>query len=117
MFGFFKKMFTGLLSVCAIGSLGESLASKGPIKCVSLNNLSCKVDQNINSDETLFYPFAVRVNKCGGGCNTIDDPYARVCVTNKLKNMNVKIFNLISRVNETRFLVQRESRECKCIVN
>ena len=28
--------------------------------------------------------------------------------------MNVKAFNLMSGVNETRFLVQRELCECKC---
>lgn len=32
---------------------------------------------------------------------------------NKVKWMNVKIFNLILGVNETRLLVQHESCECK----
>ena len=31
------------------------------------------------------------VNKCGK--STIDDPFARVCVPNKVKDMNVKVFN------------------------
>ena len=39
----------------------------------------------------LFYPFPNSVNKCGASCNTIDDPYARVCVPNEV-NMNVKVF-------------------------
>ena len=68
---------------------------------------------NINSDKTLFYPFAVKVNKCSGSRNTTDDPYARVCVPNKIKNLNAKVFNLISRVLKTRFLVQHQSCECK----
>ena len=38
-----------------------------------------------------------------------------MCVPNKVKNMNVKVFNLMSGVNETIFLVQRES--CKCRLN
>ena len=38
------------------------------------------------------------VNKCGGTCNTIDDPYAEVCIPNKVKNMNIKVFNLMSGV-------------------
>ena len=46
------------------------------------------IDTNCN--ETLFYPFTVNDNKCGGSCNTIDDPYAWVCVFEKVKNMNVK---------------------------
>ena len=55
------------------------------------------------------------VNNCVGSCSIIDDPYARMCVPNKVKNMNVKVFNLMSGVNETIFLVQRES--CKCRLN
>lgn len=46
--------------------------------------------------------------------NTIDDPYAWISVSNKVKNLNVKIFNLILEKSETRFLVQYESCECKC---
>ena len=56
----------------------------------------------MNSNETLFYPFTVSVNKCGESCTNIDDLYARVCVSNKVKNMNVKVFNLMLGVNETR---------------
>ena len=41
---------------------------------------------DINSDKTLFYPFIDNVNKCGGSRNTLDDPYAWVCVPNKVKN-------------------------------
>ena len=30
------------------------------------------------------------------------------------KNVNVKAFNLMSGINETRFLVQQKSCKCKC---
>ena len=46
----------------------------------------------MNSDETPFYAFTVSVSKGGGNCNTIDDPCAQVCVPDKVKNMNVKVF-------------------------
>ena len=65
----------------------------------------------------LFYPFTVAVNKCGGNSNTIDDPYARVGFPKKIKNINVKLFNLLSGVNDTRFLVQHELCECKSELN
>ena len=87
---------------------------------VSLNNQPCKARPtiiNMNTDKNLFYPFTVSVNRCRGSCNTVDNPYARVCVPNKVKNINVKVFNLMSGVNETRFLVQYESYECKCGLN
>ena len=54
---------------------------------------------------------------CGGTCYTIDDPYTRVCVPNKAKKINVKVFNLVSAENETLFTVQHKSCECKCGLN
>ena len=61
---------------------------------------------DIKRNETIFYTFKVSLNICGGGCNTIADPYAQVRVLSKLKNRNMKVFNL--RVNKTKFLVQHQ---------
>ena len=38
---------------------------------------------NINSNKTIYYPF--NVNKCSGSSDTIDDLYAQVCISNKIK--------------------------------
>ena len=57
---------------------------------------------DINSNEPLFYPFSISVNKCSGSCNNINDPYAKLCVPDVVKNINVKAFNLMSRTNEAR---------------
>ena len=67
MFGFIKKIFIGLLNTRIIGQFGESLDSyyKGPIKCVSLNNQPCQTRPkliDINSNETLLYPYNVNVH-------------------------------------------------------
>ena len=35
--------------------------------------------------------------------------YAQVCVPNKVKNMNVKVFNLVLGINKKRFLIKHES--------
>ena len=100
-------MLIALLSVCSIRSFSESLVSnsKGPINSLTLNNRSRQARPtlvNINSDEN---QFTVSVNKRGGCCNTIDDPYARVCVPNKVKKINVKVFNSVPGVNETTYLL------------
>ena len=100
MFGFTKKMFIGLLSICTIGNFSQPIVSNlnRLIKCVSLNNHPCQARStlaNINPDQTSFYSFTVSVNKIGSSCNTFNDLYAQVCVLNKVKNMNVKVFNLI----------------------
>ena len=59
---------------------------------------------NINSDEPSFYPYSVEVNKCSGSCISINYPYAKLCVPDVVKNINFKVFNLMSRTNETRHI-------------
>ena len=68
----------------------------------------------INNNETLFYPYSIKVNKCSGSCNNINDPYAKLRVPDVVKNINVKVFNLMSRSNETRHIKWHEICKCKC---
>ena len=50
-----------------------------------------------------FYRFSIKVNKCSGGCcNHINHPYAKLCVPDVVKNINVKVLNLMSFSNQTR---------------
>ena len=58
----------------------------------------------MKSNQPLFYPYCIKINKCSGSCNSVTDPYAELGVTDAIKNINVKIFNLISRTNETRHI-------------
>ena len=77
----------------------------------------CISKLSLNYLWNFFYPFAVSVNKFGGSYNTIDDPHAGVFFPKKIKNINLKVFNLMWRVNETRFILQNESWEGKCGLN
>ena len=52
----------------------------------------------------MFYPYSITINKRKGSFNTINDPYAKLCVPDTIKNINVKVFNLMSRTNETRHI-------------
>ena len=82
------------------------------LDCMSMKNSECKVRPkiiNINSNNPMFYPFSVKINKCSGNCNNINDPYARICVPDIVKNLNVKVFNLMSRTNETRHIKWHEN--------
>ena len=68
----------------------------GVLNCVSMNNQKCKVTPkivDINSNSPMFYPFSIKVNKCGGNCNNINDPYAKTCVPDTVKDLNVGVFN------------------------
>ena len=69
---------------------------------------------NVNSNEPVFYPFSIKTSKCSGSCNNINDPYAKICVPDAVKDLNVKAFNLMLRTNETRHIKWYETCECKC---
>ena len=69
---------------------------------------------NINGDELSFYHCSIPVNKCSGSCNNIKDPYAKLCVADVSKNINVKVFNLMSRASEARHIEWNETCKCKC---
>ena len=60
---------------------------------------------NINSNDLSFYPYSVKISKCNGNCNNINDPYAKLCVFDVSKNMNVKVFNISSRTNKIHKMV------------
>ena len=61
-----------------------------------------------------FILFNIKTNKCSGSCNTINDPYAKICVPDVIKNLKVKVFNLMSKTNETRPIKWHEACKCKC---
>ena len=107
MFRFIKKVFIAAVNIILSTFLGCSGLNAIPLKCVSMSNHECKLRQaivNINSNESLFYPCNFLVNKCNGSCNDPDNSYANLGVPDVVKSMNIKVFNLISRTNETSYL-------------
>ena len=111
MFGFIKKKFLTGITVLS------SLVSTTSLCCISMNNQECKVRPkiiNVNGNEAVFYPFSIKTSKCSGICNNISDPYAKIFVPDVVKNLNAKVFNLMSRTNETRHIKWHETCKCKC---
>ena len=69
------------------------------LEYVSMNNQECRTRTkiiDINNNEPVFYPFSIKVNKCCGSCNNIKDPYAKLWLLDVVKNINIKVFNLMS---------------------
>ena len=66
---------------------------------------------NVNEGigEALFYPYNVLVNKCSGSCDTLDNPMPKICVPKIIKNVNMKVYNFLMRLNETRNVLWHES--------
>ena len=67
--------------------------------------------------------FSIKTSKCSGSCNNINninninDSYAKICVPDVIKTLNVKVFNLMSRTNETRYIEWHETSKCKSRLN
>ena len=58
--------------------------------------------------------FFLKTSKRNGSCNNFNYPYATLCVPDAVKNLNVKVFNLMSRTNKTRFIEWHETCKCEC---
>ena len=109
MWRFIKKAF-------AVIETFFNLSYVNSLECISMNNQEYKVRPkmiDVNSNEPVFFPYNIKVNKCSRSCSDINDPYAKLYVPDIIKNINVKVFNLMSRINETKQIMWHET--CKCI--
>ena len=82
-----------------------------------MNNQECKDKPNIidfNNNGPVFYLYSFKVNKCSGICSNINNPYAKLCVPDIIKNINVKVFNLMSRINERRQIIWHKTCKRVC---
>ena len=48
---------------------------------------------------SVFFPVSIKASKCSGSCNNISNPYAKLFVSDAIKNLNVKVFDVMSRHN------------------
>ena len=99
-----------------------SIIKTKALECVSVVNQKCMprpkiLDENEGVGEALFYPYNVLVNKCSGSCNTLHDPMAKMCVPRVVKRVNMKVYNFLMRLNETRYVMWHESCKCVCRLN
>ena len=78
MFGFVEKAFFIGLTILS------SFTNASSLSCISMNNQAYKVSpeiMNVGSNNSVFYLFIIKTSKCSGKCNNIDDPYAKICVS------------------------------------
>ena len=112
MFEFIKKCFFTALAFFSCNVLNVN-----SLECVSMNNQECKIRPeiiNVNINEPVVYPYSITINKWKGSCNTVNDRYAKLCVPDTIKNINIKVFNLMSRANEARHIEWHKTCKCKC---
>ena len=95
-----------------------SVLKVNTLECLSVINQECMskpkiLDVNEGIGEALFYPYNVLVNKCSGSCNTLDNPMSKICVPKVIKNVNIKVYNFLMRLNKTRNVLWHE--RCRCV--
>ena len=94
---FVKKVFFLALTI-----LSNFINASSSLNSISMKNQECKTRPqvvSINSNNPIFYPFSIKISKCSGNCNNLNDPYAKTCVPDIIENLNVKVFNLLTLTN------------------
>ena len=84
MFEFVKQIFISTMML-----FGCNLSNVNWLKCVSMNNQECRVKPeilNVSCNKLVSFPFSIKTSKCNGNCNNINDPYAKLCVPDVVKN-------------------------------
>ena len=113
MFGLTKKIFIGLLSSIINASNHTKFYSFSNQKCMIQPTL-INLHPNEYSQEFHYYPFAVKLDRCVGSCNALNDLSNKVCIPNKTEDLNLSVFNMITGINESKTLIKHISCECKC---
>ena len=113
MFGLINKIFIGLL-ISIVNASNHK-------KCVSLSNQRClsqrtliNLHPNEYCQEFHYYPFAVKLDRRVGSCITFNDLYNRGCIPNKTEDLNLRVFNMITGINDSKTLTKHLSCKCKC---
>ena len=120
MFGLIKKHFFTAITFFSYNTLNVN-----SLECVPMSNQECKIRSeiiNVNTNEPMFYPYSITMNKCKGICNTINDPYVKLCVPDTiiksiLSITMIKVFNLMARTNETKHIELHKTFKCTCILD
>ena len=107
MFNLIKQVFTVLLS------FSSSLA-QDQTKCLFLNDEPCMVKPTVivlNPVELKYHPFMVSLDKYSR-CYNVLSP--KICVPKETKDVNIKVFNIITNKNEAKAMAEHISWDCKC---
>ena len=111
MFSLNKQVF--VVSLRFNESLARITKVSERTKCLFLNDEPCMVRPNLidlNPVELKYYPFMISLDKIAGNCNVL---FPKICFPKERKDINVKVFNMISNKTEAQAMTKRISCECK----
>ena len=66
----------------------------------------------LNPIELNCYPFIISLDKCNRSCNAVCNLYMKICVSSETKDVNIKVFNKIRKINEAKTMVKHVSGDC-----
>ena len=114
MVKFVKQVFIVLLNFSR--SLPRAAKASDRPKCIPIKNESCLATPtliDLNSNEIHYYPFMVNLDRCNARFNILDDFSSRICIPNKLEDVSLNMFNMITKINESKTLKTHSSCGCK----
>ena len=53
------------------------------------------------------------LDKFNDSCNFVDGLSSTTCASNKTKSVNVKVFNMLTKINDAKTLIKHNSCDCK----
>ena len=101
MFRFIKKLLILVL-----------ISTSNSLKCISFKNEECGVRKVIIDNDHMIFPYKIKLDKCVGSCNDVENTYFKVSLPDIVKNVSVKVFDLISQQNILKNITFDKS--CKC---
>ena len=113
MFELIKKIFILLLTGLVNGTNHTKCFLFSNQKYMTRSTL-ISLRSNEYSQEFHYYPFAVKLNRRVGSCNTLNDLSNKVCVPNKTEGLNLSVFNMIKWINKSKILTWHISCQYKC---
>ena len=81
-------------------------------KCMIQSTL-INLHPNKYNEEFQYYPFAVKLDRWVGSCNTLYNLSNKVCVPNKTEDFNIDFFKMVTGKHGSKILTNDISRECK----
>ena len=71
----------------------------------------------IVDNEYMAFPYKIEIDRCVGSCNNISNPHSKVCIPDVVKNVTVKMFDLMDLKNATKQVEFHQSCKCVCKIN
>ena len=56
----------------------------------------------------------VSLDRCDEKCNTLEDKFGRISIPNKIKDVNLKVLDMMKGKNESKTLIKHISCEWRC---